>query len=81
MPWNFGLQTLALELATGDALELAEGVCPGVLVEGEAGCVAYSWFFAGEKEVDFTRKNLPRLAILRSLIGRGCAVFGESDWP
>ena len=40
-----------------------------------------SWFFAGEKEVDFARKSLPRLAFLRSLIGRGCAVFGGSGWP
>ena len=40
-----------------------------------------SWFFAGENELAFTRKNLPRLAILRSLIGRGCALFGESDLP
>ena len=39
-------------------------------------CVGRGWVLAGEKEVDFTRKISPRLAILRALIRRDL----HSDW-
>jgi hypothetical protein len=68
LPWN--------ALKRGTSWRVPWSLRKGFVIRRRGWCVGRGWVLAGEKEVDFTRKILPRLAILRALIRRDL----RSDW-